>query len=401
MGIHRPRAPQGDTQVSERADRDRLFRVLYAMDKCRTFLTGHPCDLYLFDSEIHLDSDTDDESPDARLNCAFDHMMRVWEEVYLTLYSTRASLAGARVRAQRVSSMRDMASSWAQRYGGLMDITDSGFESEMHPRCLELKYCYHMTQVLILRCDRRNHIQRQLLDHARACLRVIASIGSMPVTTLSLASLARMLQNYPIASFTELLRFHLYNLGRGGSPGEAIGDDVELFRHTSRSIKAMQHPNLPQTYLSRLGVGISWLLEGVEAVEEITRRSLSASDMKIQPQHIAHVDSSRSCLSSYPASAIMSTGDDSIGRPQSGHGSSLASSISSSPEKEHRHTLSEAELTSFGVSPPLTDPMSTTVGQVSSSSSSLYLEGPQFDTAMVDDQSWSMGMDLWREMFPS
>lgn len=371
------------------------------MDKCRTFLTGNPCDLYLFDSEIHLNNDTEDESPDAKLNCAFDHMMHVWEEVYLTLYSTRASLAGPRIRAQRVSSMRDLAASWAQRYGGLMETTDSGFEPEMYPRCLELKYCYHITQVLILRCDRRTPVQRQLVDHARACLRVIASIASMPVTTLSLASLGRMLQNYPIASFTELLRFHLYNLSRGGCPDEAVGDDVELFRRTSRSIKAMQHPNLPQTYLTRLGVGISWLLEGVEAVEEITGRSLNASDMKMQPLHMVHVDSSRSCISSYSSSAVMSTGDDSIGRPQSGRGSSLASSLPSSPEKEHRHPLSEAELTSFGVATPLTDPMSTTVGQGSSSNSSLYLEGPQFDTAMVDDQSWSMSMDLWREMFPS
>lgn len=371
------------------------------MDKFRTFLTGRPCDLYLFDSAIHLNNGTNDESPDARLNCAFDHMMRIWEEVYLTLYSTRASLAGARIRAQRVSSMRDLAASWAQRYGGLMEIADSGLAPDMFPRCLELKYCYHVTQVLILRCDRRDHVQRQLLDHARACLRVITSIASMPATTLGLAALARMLQNYPIASFTELLRFHLYRLGRGGWSDEAVGDDVELLRHTSRSIKAMQHPNLPQTYLTRLGVGISWLLEGVEAVEEITRRSLSEPGMKIQPPLMEHVGSSISCPSSYAASAAMSTGTDSIGRPQSGDGSSLASSIPSSPEKGHRHALSEAELTSFGVSTPLTDPLSTTVGQVSSSSSSLYLEGPQFDTTMVDDQSWSMSMDLWREMFPS
>ncbi|KAI1121424.1 hypothetical protein F5Y10DRAFT_256372 [Nemania abortiva] len=402
VGIHRPRTPRTDTQDFEKTDRDRLFRVLYAMDKCRTFLTGHPCDLYLFDSEIQIDDNTEAESPSTMLHCAFDHMMRIWEEIYLTLYSTRASLAGVQVRSQRVSSMSDLAVSWAQRYGGLMDSTSSNLGAELDPRRLELKYCYHITQVLILRCDRRNHIQGQLLDHARTCLRVIASIVNMPVTTVSLASLARMLQNYPIASLTELLRVHLQSLGRSGSLDEAAGDDVELLRQISCCIKAMQHPNLPQTYLSRLGMGISWLLEVLETTEEITRKLPSASDNKAQHIPITYPDSLNSRPPSHSTSAIMtSTGSDSIGCFRSGRGFSLASSMSSSSEKEHRRPLSETELASFGVSTPLTDSMSVAMGQGSSSSSSLYLDGPQFDTHMVGDQTWSIGMDLWKEMFPS
>ncbi|KAI0096021.1 hypothetical protein GGR51DRAFT_544444 [Nemania sp. FL0031] len=402
VGIHRPRAPRTDTQDSERADRDRLFRVLYAMDKCRTFLTGHPCDLYLFDSEIQVDDSAEVESPSTRLNSAFDHMMRVWEEIYLTLYSTRASLAGVQIRAQRVSSMSDLVISWAQRYGGLMDSTDSGLGPELDPRRLELNYCYHITQVLILRCDRRNHIQRELLDHARGCLRSIASILNMPITTLSLASLARMLQNYPIASLTELLRAHLHSLSRSGSLDEAAGGDVELFRHISCCIKAMQHPNLPQTYLSRLGVGISWLLEVLETIQETTRKLPCASDIKTQPMPMSFPDSSSSRPPSHSTSTIItSTSSDGIGRFRSGRGFSLASSLSSSSEKEHRRALSEAELATFAVSTPLTDPMSTAMGQGSSSSSSLYLDGPQFDTNMAHEQSWGMGMDLWKEMFPA
>ncbi|KAI1147245.1 hypothetical protein F4825DRAFT_157846 [Nemania diffusa] len=402
VGIHRPRAPKTDAQDSERATRDRLFRVVYAMDKCRTFLTGYPCDLYLFDSEMEIDDGTEEAAPNTRIACAFDHMMRVWEEIYLALYSTRASLAGVKIRAQRVSSMTDLAVSWAQRYSGLMESADSSFGPELDPRRVELKYCYHLTQVLILRCDRRSYIQRQLVDHARACLRAIASVVSMPVSTLSLSSLARMLQNYPIASLTELIRFHLQNLGKSGSSDEVASGDIELFRHLNCCIKAMQHPNLPQTYLSRLGVGISWLLEVLETVEETTRNLLGVSDIKAQPMPMAYVDSSGSRPPSHSASIIMaSTSGDGIGRLRSGRGFSLASSMSSSSEKEYCRPLSEAELASFGVSTPLTDPMSTAAGQGSSSSSSLYLDGPQFDTSMVNDQSWGMGMNLWKEMFPS
>ncbi|TGJ87664.1 hypothetical protein E0Z10_g1096 [Xylaria hypoxylon] len=399
VGLHRSRTSEGDAQVLEKGDRDRLFRVLYAMDKYRTFLTGHPCDLYLFDCEGELDVIAE-ESPSTKLNHAFDHIMRIWEEIYLTLYSKRASVAGAKARAQRVSSMTDLALSWAQRYGGLMEPTDSGFESKLVSRRLELKYCYHITQVLILRCDGRSHIQRQMLDHSRACIRVIASIANMPVTTVGLASLARILQNYPIASFTELLRFHLHNLGRGGPPDEASNDDIELFRCINRSIKPMQHPDLPQTYLSRLVVGISWLLQVFETVTGTTHKSLNTPDNQVQSMPISYVNPPSSRPPSYSASTMaMSNGVDGIGHLRPGRGFSQASSISSCSEREHRRAFGEAELTSFGVSTPLTDPMSKTVGQGSSSNSSLYLDGPQFDSTVMSDQSWDM--DLWKEIFPS
>ncbi|KAF2973246.1 hypothetical protein GQX73_g242 [Xylaria multiplex] len=400
MGLHRSGTSEGDAQILEKGDRDRLFRVLYAMDKYRTYLTGHPCDLYLFDSEVELDDVTGDESPNTKLDHAFDHIMRIWEEIYLTLYSKRASLAGIKARAQRVSSMSDLIVSWAQRHGGLMEPTESDLESRLDPRRLELKYCYHFTQVLILRCDWRSHIQRQMLDHSRACLRVIASIVNMPVTTIGLASLARILQNYPIASFTELLRYHLHNLGRGGHPDEAANDDIELFRHINRSIKPMQHPDLPQTYLGRLVVGINWLLQVFETVMGTTHKPLNTPDSQVPPMPISYVSSSSSRPSSHAASTMsMSNGVDGMGHLRSGRGFSQASSISSCSEKEHRRPFGEAELASFGVATPLTDPMSTTVGQGSSSNSSLYLDGPQFDSTVMSDQSWDM--DLWKEMFPS
>ncbi|GAW16889.1 hypothetical protein ANO14919_063350 [Xylariales sp. No.14919] len=400
LGLHRSTPSEGDAQVLEKGDRDRLFRVLYAMDKYRTFLTGYPCDIYLFDSEIQLDDIAEEEPPNTKLNHAFDHIMRIWEEVYLTLYSKRASMAGVKARAQRVSSMADLAMSWAQRYGALMEPTDPGFESKLDPRRLELKYCYHVTQVLILRCGWGSHSQRQMLDHSRACLRVLASIVNMPVTTVGLASLARMLQNYPIASFTELLRFHLHNLGRGGPSDDAANDDIELFRCINRAIKPMQHPDLPQTYLGRLVVGINWLLQVFETVIGTTRKSLNTPDSQIQPMPMSYVNSSNSRPPSHSASTIaMSSGVDGIAHLRSGRGFSQASSISSCSEKEHRRPFGEAELTSFGVATPLTDPMSATVGQGSSSNSSLYLDGPQFDSTVMSDQSWDM--DLWKDMFPS
>ncbi|KAI0814542.1 hypothetical protein GGR55DRAFT_632237 [Xylaria sp. FL0064] len=400
IGLHRSTTPERDAQGLESGDRDRLFRVLYTLDKCRTFLTGQPCDLYIFDAEIQPDNATGGESPNTRVNYAFDHMMRIWEEIYLTLYSTRASLAGVKARAQRASAMNDLVVSWTQRYGELLEPTDSGLDLKLEPRRLELSYCYHITQVLILRCDWRSHIQQQMLDHSRACLRIIASIANKPVTTPGLASLARVLQNYPIASFTELVRFHLQNLGRGGPADEARSDDIELFRYINRSIKPIQHPDLPQTYLSRLGVCINWLVQVLETVEGATHKSLNLPDNQLQSIPNAYASAPSSRPPSHAASAVaMSNSGDSIVRLRSSRGFSLASSLSSSSEREHRRPLGEAEMASFGVATPVTDPMSTTVGQGSSSNSSIYIDRSQFDSAVMSDQSWDM--DLWKEMFPS
>ncbi|KAI0977267.1 hypothetical protein F4678DRAFT_412343 [Xylaria arbuscula] len=401
IGLHRPTTSDcSDAQGIEKGDRDRLFRVLYAMDKCRTFLSGRPCDLYLFDTEAQPDNIVGDESPSTRLNNAFDHFMRIWEEIYLTLYSARASLAGGKARTQRVSTMNDMVVSWTQRYGDLLEPTDSGFEVKQEPRNLELNYCYHITKVMILRCDGRSHVQLQMVDHSRACLRIIASIVNKPVTTPGLASLARVLQNYPIASFTELVHFHLQNLGRGGPAEEARSDDIELFRYIHRSIKPLEHPDLPQTYLSRLGLCLNWLLQVLETVEGTTHRSLNVPDNQAQPILGAYVSASNSRPPSHSASALaVSNNGDGIVHLRPNRGFSLASSISSSSEKEHRRPFGEPELMTFGVNTPVTDPMSTTVGQASSSSSSLYLDRSQFDSTVMSDQSWDM--DLWKEMFPA
>ncbi|KAI0505179.1 hypothetical protein F5B22DRAFT_628855 [Xylaria bambusicola] len=400
IGLHRAKTSESGMPGLEGGDRDRLFRVLYAMDKFRTFQIGQPCDLYIFDSEIELDNVEGGELPGTRLSYAFNHIMRIWEEIYLNLYSTRAFHAGAKARAQRVSAMSSLTSSWAQRYSDLLEPGEAGYDLKLEPRRFEINYSYHITQVLILRCDWRNHVRRQMLDHSRASLRIIASIVNMPVTTQGLASLARMFQNYPVASFTELVLFHLQNLSRGAPPDESRSDDVELFQYINRSIKPLQHPDLPQTYLSRLTVGINWLLQVLETIGGTTFKPIERFDYQMQTIHSGFVNPASSRPSSHSPSAIaISTGAESFGRLQPSRGFSLSSSISSASEKEHRRPLGECEMTSFGASTPVTDPMSAPVGQGSSSASSLYLDRSQFDSTVMGEQSWDM--DLWKEMFPS
>jgi hypothetical protein len=398
IGLHRSRTSQRDSQGPNPGDRERLFKILYAIDKHRVFLTGHSCDLYLFDSDIQLDDGARKGSTSTRLNSAFDHIMRIWEELYLTLYSTRASVAGAQFRVHHVSALTTLIESWTQQHGELMELASSGSEPDLDARRLELKYCYHITQVLALRCDPRVHAQRQMLDHSRACLRLITDIGKMPVTTLSLSSLARILQNYPIVPFTELLRFYLHHLSRGGSLDEVAGDDVELLRYTHHSVQAMQHPDLPTTYLGRLQVGMSWSLQVLEAIGLTKHMSPEHCDSQVQSMQVRYVDPSCSRPPSHSGSVVTMSSNNGLQGPAN-RGSAMSSSIPSSSEKEQPRTVGEAELTSFGMYTPLADPTSLTVGQGPPSSDNLCLHGAQFDTTVMGEQSWDM--DLWKELFPS
>ncbi|KAI0403332.1 hypothetical protein F4802DRAFT_571752 [Xylaria palmicola] len=396
MGLHRNGIPRDTVQCSERDERERLFKVLYTLDKCRTFLTGRPCDLYLFDSEIHLEGRPEDQSPSSKLDSAFHHLMYFWEEIYLGLYSTRSSLADAQVRTRRVSTMSDLATNWAQQHSGLFEPVDADSGLDVY-RQLELKYCYHITQVLILRCDQINHVQRQVLDHARACLRVVVGIIGTPMSSIALSYLGRLLQNYSIVPFTELLRFHLHNLGRVVSVDEGISEDVELLRYINHSVQALQHPNLPQPYLSQLGLGLDWLFRVLAIIAETPHGSYSAPDGP--RQLVCRIDggSSNAHESSHAASPVtMQTSDDGV----AAHRSSSLASISPPSEKQLEYTIGKDELAALEVSTPLTDHMGTTVGHRSSSNSSVYYEEFQFDTSLGRDRSWDVGMDTWEGIFP-
>ena len=192
-------------------------------------------------------------------------MMMIWEETYLRLYSSRAIAAGPAYLSSQVSGLMHLLSKWHEQHSGVMEtivrqtsIAESfngsstqydtcGHDADdLVPAQLELRYCCHVTHVLILRCERSNDDQAKarMRYHARTCLRLIAEIGNIGDGTLPtpnrlakarLALLSRVLGNYPMVAFMDLATFRLDEF-ISGLPGSDAADfefqtvdaDIEL-----------------------------------------------------------------------------------------------------------------------------------------------------------------------------
>ncbi|KAK6084703.1 hypothetical protein SCUP515_01199 [Seiridium cupressi] len=284
MGLHRSETRQ-TTLGGNAADRERLFKVLYAMDKQRVFVTGHPCDLYSFDADILFGLCPADESPVGQVQQAFNNMMGIWEDMYLVLYSSRAASAGPAYCARQVQVVSRLVEKWSQRHCELLDPVLLEQDPALAPAQLELKYCYHIRQVLVLRCDRGNESSRQLLlKHARHCLNLIAKVGPAPINTEHLASLARILGNYPMVAFIDLLSYHLPTLleeESGSDLPPEIYSDIELLKVVPTCLLALQHADRAYSFFGRSYVGLSWAVGILDILQvESPRRPTQPGSMK-------------------------------------------------------------------------------------------------------------------------
>ncbi|KAI1374464.1 fungal-specific transcription factor domain-containing protein [Hypoxylon crocopeplum] len=265
LGLHQSKIRRSVDE--DTTEHERLFRVLYVLDKQRVFLSGQPCDLHLFDSDLVLDSAAENELPSRRLTNAFDHMMGIWEEMYLALYSSRAVTADQACHARQVRRVAQLIDEWYKSHQGLMDAVLDDAVDLAHIQ-LELKYCYHVTQVLNLRRDRQDDISlQQLRDHARTCLKLISEAGSLPFTTTSLALLSRMLGNYPIVAFFDLAAFHFHSLISTGAAETEAGADFETFRAVYRHLQVLQQPGFPRAYFTYLLTGFAWILRVLDILK--------------------------------------------------------------------------------------------------------------------------------------
>ncbi|KAI2780391.1 hypothetical protein F4815DRAFT_148196 [Daldinia loculata] len=267
LGLHRSRTSEDDASHRQ-TEWERLFRVLYALDKQRAFMSGQTCDIHLFDSDLTLGSINDNELPSRRLNNAFDHMMEIWEEVYLSLYSSRANTAGEAYRVRQARRMTQLVDEWNQQNHELITAIFPENTAELANIQLELKYCYHVTQVLCLRHDRQDELaQHQMRDHARICLRLVSEVGSPSLTTTSLALLDRMLGNYPVVAFIELVAFYFNTLAKGEAPEPELEADLEILWAVCRYLQALHNPSFQTTYYPRLRDGLAWALENIEIMK--------------------------------------------------------------------------------------------------------------------------------------
>ncbi|KAI1749202.1 hypothetical protein F4782DRAFT_542333 [Xylaria castorea] len=274
MGIHRledrRQSEGGDTSDAQ----GRIFRILYAMDKQRVFMTGQPCDLHLFDSDQHIGPSRDQPDNDHPISDAFDHLMTIWEEIYLNLYSPRAARAGTEARLRQVRFVTGSLDRFAQAHARLLSPSSATNVEDEDLSRIELQYGYQVSQILVLRSEQDNEqSQSKMRDLARSSLRLILEVRKPPMTTARFALLARLFRRYPMVAFVELVAFRLTgSYDDFDATTTALLADISLLREVSEQLEIMQYDNLSHIFYARLSKGLVWALDTLEALVEILIR---------------------------------------------------------------------------------------------------------------------------------
>ncbi|KAK8011945.1 hypothetical protein PG989_000205 [Apiospora arundinis] len=259
FGIHRSKAQLwGERGNSDKSDtiRQRVFQVLYTMDKQRVFMTGLPCDLHMFDSDHRPFTD------------ASGQLANLWEEIYLRLYTSRATRASAEVRARQVQQLNSSLDRFAQKHGNSIPSSSSSTE-DIDPANIELVYGFHVSQVLVLRCGRRSEKgQGTMRALARKSLNLVLMVCKPPLATPQLALLSSVIGNYPMVAFFELVSYHLAGLYKTGKFDAAAQADISLLCDVCEHLEMPQHAKFTHIFYTRLKLGLGWALDLLEGVGE-------------------------------------------------------------------------------------------------------------------------------------
>ena len=246
-------------------------------------MTGQPCDLYFFDTDMQL-LECDIECTLQHFTTAHNHLMSLWEEIYISLYSSGARRKGSLCRFNQVTKLSELFRNWVCKYKVLLKTPLTVEASTKDCFRLELKYCFHVGQILIHRCGREETSKQQRINSVYSALNIIKEIheSSSSISNVALlgrsvssygyvylADLARIFRCYPSVAFLELHTKILED------PNKRSKADVELLTTIAEALKPLMNPNFPQAYYSRLHIGMLWCIKVVSAVINAMDQSLA------------------------------------------------------------------------------------------------------------------------------
>ncbi|KAI1329111.1 hypothetical protein F5Y16DRAFT_134296 [Xylariaceae sp. FL0255] len=283
MGIHRSRIFQHAEELDPSAsnferERSRLYRILYAMDKQRVFMTGQPCDLYMFDSDHQIGpSPSRGHRPNEHpISDAFDHLMVIWEEMYLNLYAPRAANGDIETRARQTRRVTASLDKFAQTHVGFMILPNGPDPTDLDLLRIELVYGYQVSRLLVLQREEDSEQSlNKMWDLARSSLKILLEACKPPLTTVRFALLTRLFRVYPIVAFVELVALRLGTLDTKEEFDPEALADVSLLRAVCDQLQTLQYGDFSHIFYARLSSGLVWALDTLEAVADALKRPSS------------------------------------------------------------------------------------------------------------------------------
>lgn len=200
IGLQRLPTDSKGTMTEKDSECTGLFWALYVMDKERVFMTGQPCDLYFFDTDTQLL----EAEPDLTLphyTIAHNHMMSLWEETYISLYSSGARRKGSSHRSNQVTRLSTLLRTWGYKYKTLLNAPLATEASTRDCFQLQLKYCFHVGQILIHCCGRDEDSKQQRINGVYSALNLIKDIHVASPSVGNIALLGRSVSFCPYVTF--------------------------------------------------------------------------------------------------------------------------------------------------------------------------------------------------------
>ena len=190
MGLHRLPSNSQSIMTEEGVERTELFWVLYIMDKERAFMTGQPCDFYFFDTDMQM-LDCDVDCTLQHYTVAHNHIMSLFEEIYTSLYSSGAKRKGQSHWLNQVTKLSKLFRNWGCKYKTLLNTPMAVEASTRDLFQLELKYCFHVGQILIHRCGRDETSKQQRINSVYSALNIIKDVHRTSSSLGKIALLSR------------------------------------------------------------------------------------------------------------------------------------------------------------------------------------------------------------------
>lgn len=191
-GLQQWDGTENDNLSDSDEERRDLYWAVFGMDKQRTYIAGRPLDLHFYDSDVRMFQTMTSQTLVHRCRKAHVHMMAVWEEIYIYLYSFRAFRRGPTYRQSQIAKLDSLSRGWYARNGSLLPKTTSAGDSVVDNWRTELKYIFHIGQVLIHRFSNDIGSRQVALSNSRAALGLICDVFNAKQNEASISLLARL-----------------------------------------------------------------------------------------------------------------------------------------------------------------------------------------------------------------
>lgn len=307
MGLHQ--APRRKNYIESEewklVERKQLFWTLYSLDKQRASVSGQPCDLYLFDSDLSLLDDASAQpAGERRPPCL--HILALMEDIYLHLYSPRSLRVSIATRERQASCLGTQLKEWANHNQQFLTEPENSEASSMILLRIELLYSYQLARLLLQSSSIAGIDLQEQRNAARVALRLIVGLAQRLNNTSCFMLLGRLACTrtyfilcgtdgykslYRVLRYHSMIAFHVVHSNTLHHDTPDASADTELLYNVVQAVRPFLYPETGDTYYRNLYEGMKWWMEMARMSRTITQQFSYLSELQTRGQRASGASS--------------------------------------------------------------------------------------------------------------